>query len=143
MKSQNCIYIIEGLCTTLDVFNLIYTQIFPWWVLFNEHLYLNLFVGYQAILLSKKDSLLSFIECPFGLMDKLFSQCIVSGRKAEEINHRMLTDTEQNLKLIETMIEMSEPMSHEAFRYALRTTYQNHLAKYIAQEGGRNENIVC
>ena len=83
----------------------------------------------------KRDSLVAFLECQFGLMDNLISNDVISHNEAEDINE--LKGINQSFKLIDFMIKVSKPTSHKAFQDALIRTYQSHLAKYIGHEGGK------
>ena len=81
------------------------------------------------------------LECQYGLLDVLLNQGVISAEEYARIQRPYSSATEQNDAIIEVMAAKQDVTLHEQFLMALSSTNQEHLATYIANEGGEFTRI--
>ena len=94
----------------------------------------------QGRLKRHREHLLSTLECQYGLLDELYSRCLLSDQQLESIK-RKKDMYKQNSALLQVLDEMDMSDLNEFFS-ALKATCQSHLVTYIINNGRMYNTIL-
>jgi len=81
--------------------------------------------------LTKHSTLLrSKLECQYGLLDEVYSRCVLSEEQFDLIRSKVAT-FEKNDILLKAIVKETNVFKLNEFLSALEATHQSHLAMYI------------
>jgi len=97
---------------------------------------------YQMKLLVHQTVLEPLLECPFGLLGVLIDRDVLNDEHGQSIRRPELVNqfVKQSRELLTIMIHSPESGKHTEFFNSLKETNQSHLANYISNKRGVEEN---
>jgi len=98
----------------------------------------------QASITKHKALLRSMLECQYGLLDELYSRCVLTDEQLDLIKSKVPT-YEKNDLLLREISKETKVFKLNEFLSALNATHQSHLSTYIVNNGSkilRNEIII-
>ena len=77
-----------------------------------------------------------YLECQYGLLYQIVTHNILSERQLENVVQYKRHRFKQNDQLLHELCQHEELEPYDNFLVALKNTNQEHLAKYIMDNGG-------